>query len=186
MSQPLVAFCVPTFNHGKYLAQCIDSILAQNYNNIEIWIGDDCSTDQTPDIVGEYSTEHPSVHYIRNKCNMGMYFNADSLLRRPSSDYIVRLDADDYIHPNYATDLLSLMARYPQAGYAHSASQIVDEVGSHRECRKLFRFSKFHSADRALRDLSRGLKMCANAPLFRRTALQAINYLEGTPKSGGD
>jgi glycosyltransferase involved in cell wall biosynthesis len=186
MNHPLVSFCIPTFNHGKYLSQCIDSVLAQTWPNIDIWVGDDCSTDGTAELMANYAQREPRVHYIRNASNLGMYFNADSLLRRPQSDFIARLDADDFIHPDFTKTLMALLLQYPKAGFAHCAAQTVNESGVTSEIRRLFRFCDYQSSHSSLRGLAQGLKMCANMPVFRREALEEINFLEGTPKSGGD
>lgn len=54
VQHPLVSICIPVYNNARYLRQCLDSIAGQTYKNIEVIIGDDGSTDESPRIAEEY------------------------------------------------------------------------------------------------------------------------------------
>jgi glycosyltransferase involved in cell wall biosynthesis len=186
LSQPLVAYCVPAYNHGEFIEQCVRSILGQSWPNVEVWISDDCSTDHTGQICKRLSESDTRVHYHRNPVNLGTNANLESLLRRPSAQFIGRVDADDYLAPGHAHTLMELLHRFPEAGYAHSAIQTILEHGQPSDLRKLARIQTFHAAEKSLRSLALGLKMCANMPIYRREALESIEFLRGAPFSGED
>lgn len=71
---PKVSIGIITYNHEHFLAECLDSVLAQTYPNFEITIADDCSKDRTHDIALEYARKHPDriKRVIRSEKNLGM------------------------------------------------------------------------------------------------------------------
>ncbi len=86
---------IPTFNQSIFIREAIDSALAQTYQNIEVIVGDDASTDMTGEIVR--SIKDLRLKYIRNKNNIGRVSNYRNLLyNHASGDYVVNLDGDDY------------------------------------------------------------------------------------------
>ena len=93
---PLVSIFMPCFNQERYVAQAIDSALAQDYGNIEIVVGDDCSTDGTWDIVREYEQRHPTkIRPFRNERNLGITQNCNEILRRCTGRYVAFYAGDD-------------------------------------------------------------------------------------------
>ena len=58
---PLVSVWMLTYNHQKFIKDCIESVISQNYNKIEIIIGDDASTDKTQEILKEYQKKYPDI-----------------------------------------------------------------------------------------------------------------------------
>lgn len=94
----LVSIVVITYNHENYIRQCLDSILMQEINcSIEIIIGDDCSTDKTPEIIKEYSEKYPNLikSYLR-MTNLGATKNQYDCFTKSSGKYIAILDGDDF------------------------------------------------------------------------------------------
>ncbi len=93
---PKVSIMIPTYNQENYIAQAIESVLMQDYNNIEIIIADDCSTDKTGDIAKQYASD-PRVKYVKNEHNLGRVGNyRNTLLNHTTGEWIVNLDGDDY------------------------------------------------------------------------------------------
>ncbi|WP_110186270.1 glycosyltransferase family 2 protein [Pokkaliibacter plantistimulans] len=96
---PKVSVVLPVFNAAPYLNQCIDSILNQTLQNIELVIVDDGSTDESVDIARSYLEKDRRVRLLQNKKNMGLI---NILNRAPEicqSKYIARMDADDWSVP---------------------------------------------------------------------------------------
>jgi glycosyltransferase involved in cell wall biosynthesis len=97
---PLVSIITPTYNHEKFIAQCLESVLSQTYSNWEMIIIDDGSSDRTQDIISQYVDKR--IRYIRQE-NKGiwklgeLYNNA---LRLSNGDYIAVLEGDDFWPPN--------------------------------------------------------------------------------------
>ena len=97
-SNILVSVCMITYNHEKYIAQAIDSVIMQKTNfDYEIVIGEDCSTDRTREIVLEYKTKHPDkIKLLLQEKNVGMMQNFIDTLKACSGKYIALLEGDDY------------------------------------------------------------------------------------------
>lgn len=95
MERELVSVIMPTYNASKYLADSIESILAQTYTNLELVITDDCSTDNTRIILEEYSRKDSrvKVEYLKENCGPGIARNKS--IERAQGRYIAFCDCDD-------------------------------------------------------------------------------------------
>ena len=92
---------MPCYNHEQYIAQAIESCLAQTYKNIEIIVGDDCSSDRTWAIVEGYRDAHPDlIKPFRNERNLGVTPNCNAILRRCTGKYIAFHSGDDVYLPD--------------------------------------------------------------------------------------
>jgi glycosyltransferase involved in cell wall biosynthesis len=97
MNGPKVSVLIPTYNRAKFLAACLDSVLAQDYQNIEVLISDNHSSDNTPDIIKKYLSDS-RVRYYRNETNMGVVANWKRLVyEHATGDYGKLLCDDDYL-----------------------------------------------------------------------------------------
>ncbi len=92
---PKVTIMIPTFNQENYIEEAIKSALMQNYPNLEIIIGDDCSTDRTGEIAKRYVSE--KVIYFRNEKNLGRVGNYHHIAHDlATGEWAINLDGDDY------------------------------------------------------------------------------------------
>ena len=96
MKDAKVSIILPDYNAKEYIKDCIDSILAQTYQNFELIIGDDASTDNSIDICKQY--DNPKIRII--KCEHNYIRTCNTLLKFCNGDYIARMDADDIMLPN--------------------------------------------------------------------------------------
>lgn len=94
----LISICMITYNHEQYIAEAIESILMQMTNfNIEIVIGEDCSTDNTKIICEQYASEHPGIiRLLPSVENLGVSKNFYRTLRACNGEYIAICEGDDY------------------------------------------------------------------------------------------
>lgn len=93
----LVSIQIPTYNQQQYIAQAIESCLAQTYPHIEIIIADDCSTDNTAEIVKPF-LKHSHVKYFKNEKNLGRVDNyKHALYQYCTGNWALNLDGDDYL-----------------------------------------------------------------------------------------
>ncbi len=98
---PLVSVVIASYNNSKYLQQCIESVLAQTYKNIELVVADDCSTDNSKQIVLNLKDKHPHIISIFNLHNMGACNNVNNAINQyTSGKYIKVLDSDDFLYNN--------------------------------------------------------------------------------------
>lgn len=100
--QPKVTVGIITYNHEKFIRQAIEGVLIQTYDNYEIIISDDNSTDRTIEIINEYKHFYPDkIKVLKNKENLGASKNFRKLYQQCDGDYVAMLDGDDYwIDPN--------------------------------------------------------------------------------------
>ncbi len=110
-SKPLVTFIVPVYNVEKYLSRCIDSIINQSYNNIEIILIDDGSPDRCPEICDYYADKYDNVIVIHQE-NMGLSAARNTGMANSKGDYISFVDSDDFLHPKFTKECLRLIKKY--------------------------------------------------------------------------
>ncbi|MED5526635.1 MAG: glycosyltransferase [Pseudomonadota bacterium] len=99
MSRPLVSVCVISYNHEKYIEQCLHSIVEQKSFgsfDIEIIISDDCSLDETKNIIEGFDFGSAKVSILNNERNMGMQGNFFQVINLAKGDYIAICEGDDY------------------------------------------------------------------------------------------
>lgn len=100
-----ISFVVPVYNVEKYMRQCIDSLLAQTYQDIELLLIDDGSTDNSPAICEEYSTKDERV-FTFHKENGGLSDARNYGLTKANGDFVAFVDSDDYWSDEYQLQLL--------------------------------------------------------------------------------
>ena len=92
-----VEILIASYNNACYLRQCINSVLTQTYQNFFITFLDDCSTDETSQIIKEFPQD--KIHYFRNDVNMGRGLSRTKLLKMASEEFCCWMDTDDYMMP---------------------------------------------------------------------------------------
>ncbi|NLP58824.1 glycosyltransferase family 2 protein [Lutibacter sp. B1] len=97
---------IPTYNQEQYIEKTIRSALYQDYNNLEIIVSDDCSSDNTENIIKKLVSEFPQIKYFRNFNNIGRVKNYRKLLYEyATGEYVVNLDGDDFfIYKKFISD----------------------------------------------------------------------------------
>ena len=119
---PLVSIVIPNYNYGRYLRRCLESAVNQTYPNIEIIIQDNCSTDDSYDIICEYEKKSrdgivkPYINAGRNRRNVGSDRNATIAIGRSEGDYIVILSSDDALKPTFVERCVNVFENHPKVG----------------------------------------------------------------------
>ena len=97
-SQPLVSILITSYNRARWIGQAIESAMAQDYENLEIIISDDGSTDNSHEVINKY-TNDPRIRYSRNEKNLGITATLNKGLpwieENTDTKYIARLDCGD-------------------------------------------------------------------------------------------
>ena len=119
----LVSIITPTFNCGKFIAKTIDSILSQTYTNWELIISDDCSTDNTKEVIKPYLGKDPRIKYICNNKNSGAAVTRNTALRNAKGRWIAFLDSDDLWEPEKLEKQIRFME---ENGYAFSYHEYIE------------------------------------------------------------
>ena len=97
---PLISVIVPVYQVERYLRECLDSVLAQTYVNLEIIVVDDGSTDSSPRIVSEYASKDARIRRFTQP-NQGLSSARNTGLEHASGEYILFVDSDDVLSPDH-------------------------------------------------------------------------------------
>ena len=107
--KPKVTIMIPTYNQEDYIREAIESALLQDYENLDVVISDDCSTDKTGEIAKHYAEIDCRCKYYRNEKNLGRVGNYHhTLYDIATGDWVVNLDGDDYYtNPKFISTAIS-------------------------------------------------------------------------------
>lgn len=111
MTQPLISIIIPCFNATDFIEETIDSVIKQDYPNMEIIVRDDVSTDGTWELLLSISQKMP-IKIYRNQYNLGMCGNWNQLLKDASGDLILKLDADDVLAKGLLNKAIDIFNEY--------------------------------------------------------------------------
>jgi len=126
----MISVIIPNYNHARYLNQRIDSVLNQTYQDFEVIILDDCSTDDSRKIIETYRP-HPKVsRIIFNETNSGSTFKQwDKGIAIAKGEYIWIAESDDYAAPSFLEVLTGSITSESEIGLIYCGSNTVDENG---------------------------------------------------------
>ena len=116
MNNPIASILTTVYNREKYIAACIDSVLASSYQDWELIIVDDVSTDMSAAIAKSYEKKDPRIKVYVNEKNLGDYPNRNKAASYAKGKYIKYLDADDIIYPHGLEVMVHTMEQFPEAG----------------------------------------------------------------------
>ena len=127
----MISVIVPNYNHAPYLRQRIKSILNQTYQDFELILLDDCSTDNSIEILSEYS-KHPKVSQtVFNDQNSGSTFKQwNKGVELAQGEYIWIAESDDWAEPEFLESLMHEFEQRPNVGLAYVASKVADGDGN--------------------------------------------------------
>ncbi|MGY2127621.1 glycosyltransferase family 2 protein [Blastococcus sp. SYSU DS0617] len=177
MTDPLVSILIPTYNGEAHLRAALRSARDQSYRHVEIVIGDDASTDRTPEIIAAAAAEDERIRVIRHETNGGGYDNLQSILRAARGEYVKYLLHDDVLATDCVRELVRGLQSTPGAALAFSRRSLIDENGKPVAGHE---FSTLRDRPGAIDGLELGtsvLETCTNVigelstALFRRDAL---------------
>ena len=193
MPSPLVSVIVPNYNYARFLEERIESILAQSFQDFELILLDDCSTDESRSILERYAS-HPKVsHYVPNEHNSGSPFAQwERGLELARGRYVWIAESDDSCTPELLEQLVGILEAEPEAVMAHVGSVQIDEEGKqlerdfdgwepdgslHRDSPKQYLYKAMRHRDTLYN---------ASKVLFRRMAAEGIDKTYARMRYCGD
>jgi len=177
---PRYSVCIPTYNQSLFLEQAISSALNQTWPPHEIIVFNDCSTDDTKELLDKLQRVIPCLRVFHQPANVGISKNVDGCLRMVSTEYAIRLDSDDQLLPRYAELALKQFVLHSNIGYVHTAVQEIDLLGKELKKRILGRTAGLQPDFDALKSAVKGFKVSANILMFNVSALRTVNYVKTT------
>jgi glycosyltransferase involved in cell wall biosynthesis len=126
-NSPKVSVCIPLYNHGKYIASTIESILKQTMQDFEIVISDDCSSDDSVKIVKSFQDSR--IKLIENIQNQGCSINLDNAISKSCGQYIAIIGSDDIMHQSRLEKQINFLEKNLDFGAVFSYAQTINEKG---------------------------------------------------------
>jgi glycosyltransferase involved in cell wall biosynthesis len=123
---PKISVCIPTYNSARYLGQAINSVLQQEYNDYELVVCDNASTDGSAEICGGFNDAR--LRYLRFEDRTNQAGNFNRCLSEARGEYLTLLHADDFILPDFLADRVQKLEDRPTAGFVFGAVHIVDQT----------------------------------------------------------
>lgn len=124
---PKVSVCIPSYNYSAFIGKTIQSVLDQTYQDFEIVVVDDCSTDNSEEVVRSFKDSR--IKFFRNKKNLGMVPNTNKALKLAKGELIGVLNSDDYYDPKMIETALEMFDKNSEIGFTYSSYVVVDEHG---------------------------------------------------------
>jgi GT2 family glycosyltransferase len=185
LSNPKVSVVVPNYNHARYLRQRLDSIFRQTFQDFEVILMDDCSSDASRSIISEFA-HNPRVRTELNPENSGSAFKQwNKGVRLARGEYVWIAESDDYADERLLAELVSRLDSNPKTVFAYCRSGCVSEEGQVRGFLDNY-LSDLHSQKWTADFLADGHEECekylvhrntvpsASAVLFRKDVYQQV------------
>ena len=126
---PKLSIGMPVYNGARYLAQSVESLLAQNWTDFELIISDNCSTDGTVEVAQDYARHDSRVRLIRQRENVGAAANFNAVFRLGSAPYFKWACADDCVRPSFIRKAIEELDAHPEAVACYGLVTLVDAEG---------------------------------------------------------
>lgn len=169
---PVVSLCIPTYKRARFLGTTIESVLSQTFRDLELVVVNDNSPDDTDRVARRY--DDPRLRYLKNATNLGVPANYNHTLSLGQGEFVVLLEDHDVLDPSYVERLVDVMRRFPSAGFASSAIEVIDDAGKVTE-RYLHDFPTLVRGHSMLRRLARRTDCPFSLTTFiRRSTLEKV------------
>jgi glycosyltransferase involved in cell wall biosynthesis len=127
---PRVSIGLPVYNGAEFLAETLDSLLAQTFTDFELIISDNASTDGTGDICRAYAERDPRIRYLRNRENLGAAANYNRVFELSSAEYFKWAAADDLCAPEFLERCVQVLDQDVSVVLCYSRTRAIDEQGN--------------------------------------------------------
>ena len=131
--RPRVSIGLPVYDGVNYLAETLDSILAQTFGDFELIISDNASTDGTQEICRQYAARDPRIRYVRNATNLGAAKNYNRVFELSRSEYFKWSGHDDPLAPQFLERCVEVLDRDPAIVLCFSRNRAINEHGAEHD-----------------------------------------------------
>jgi glycosyltransferase involved in cell wall biosynthesis len=126
---PRLSFGMPVYNGERFVAEALDSLLAQTFQDFEIVIADNASTDRTGEICRSYASRDPRIRYFRNDKNIGAAGNHNLVVERSTGEFFMWMAHDDICTSTYVENCLAILEKDPGIVLCYSKTGDIEEHG---------------------------------------------------------
>lgn len=131
MKTPKVSVFLQTYDQAQYLGQSIESLLSQTLQDFELLIVDDCSPDDTQEVLQRYNSDH-RITQIRNPRNLGQHLSTNLHSQRLQGEFVVFASGDDVYLPELFEAEVSVLEKHSSVGLVHVDGYIIDATGNRK------------------------------------------------------
>lgn len=128
-SYPLVSVCMPIYNEERFIAETLESVLSQDYSNIEVVISENCSTDSTPEILACFAARDSRIRIIRTNMTILAGANGLQAFYNSNGQYYLLVAGHDRLEPGYIRKCFKLLHENPNVILAYSRAAFIDTQG---------------------------------------------------------
>lgn len=175
MDTKKISFIIPVYNTKNYLTRCLDSILAQKYDNLQVVLVNDGSTDGSDEIIKEYVSKYKNFYSVQ-QTNKGVGAARNAGLELANGDYICFVDSDDFIYPDFCNYMIQIIGSSDVA--IAGRDKYMDEI--YISEKKALQVMELDSVT-AMRCFFEGKyntrSVCGR--LIRRSCVQDMRFIEG-------
>ena len=189
MTDKLVSILIPCYNHEQFLDDCLGSILAQDYENIELLICDDCSPDGSFAKILSYEQQlkqrFPRVEILKNQVNCGVTKNVNRMLSMAKGDYIKTIASDDAMAPNAISAMVRYLQENPSVDVVVTNGVTVPEEQHYPDFHgtgKIYSAAPNFSADGFFERVARRNEISAPAAMVRMSVYEKYGFYDETVK----
>lgn len=180
--KPLVSIICHCYNHSKFVLETLKSVLNQTYDNIEVIIVDDFSTDNSADVISSFVVKHPEIKFIQNQRNLGITKSFNRTLKKSNGKYIIDLAADDILLPNCVMQQVHCFenSKYQNLGIVYGNAELISEIGNFEdyffEVNSKKRVIKKRPTGRIYKNIiTSGKTFCSVSGMAKREVFDSLN-----------
>lgn len=137
MSSPTVSIVLPTYNGAKYIRTSIESCLQQTFTDFELIIVNDCSTDNTLNIIGEYAAKDKRIVVVNNEFNKKLPLSLNTGFEKARGKYFTWTSDDNYYAPDALEKMLNVLETNPYIDLVYSDYYLIDDSGDVKGIRRM-------------------------------------------------
>lgn len=173
---PVVSVMFLSYNHGAYLEQAVKSVLGQTYQDFEIIFSDDCSNDNTMEIISKYESDRVNIHRFHE--NMGAAINMKYIWRHCSGKYLALINSDDVWEEDHLEKSVYYLDSHKDCAGVFSWASLIDEQGNMIDtCCEVFQQENRSQAMWLRRLFTGGNCICHPSMVLRREVYDRIGFL---------
>lgn len=134
----LISVVITSYNYEKYLPDTINSVISQTYSDWEMIVVDDASTDDSVDIIKEFTKKDSRIKLIQNETNLGLTETLKKGVKAASGKWVAILESDDILRENYLEKKAEIANKYPDIGMIFNDVELFGDEGRINDVRKKF------------------------------------------------
>lgn len=127
--RPRVSLGMPVYNGEEFIEEALASLLAQTYEDFELLISDNASTDRTGEICRDHASRDPRIRYRRNERNLGFAINQNSVIEHANGEFFLLTHHDDVRLPTYLERTIEVLDRDPGVVVCYTTTRDIDASG---------------------------------------------------------